>query len=425
MKVSNLLLAVSCSLSAVFAGLSGTYTIKPDGSGDFPDFQSAANALVDSGISGDCIFEAYTGYYNYGVDLYDVPGSDSWSITFRRAAGEQPVIAEEAFNCAGLNRLTLENLTFEYAWPTFVDCRDCRITNCRFTPVGDFIFEHCSSFVITGNAVRNLCETEGMLLAECPDFTIANNFLALSTGTAHGALNGEWAPRLKLYFNTLWCPSEEADMVSCLYLAGDGDVRNNVFCLARGCDTFSTCITALIDSLRTFVFDYNCFYVESAGFVGHVPDTFVDFAGWQALGYDLHGRYGDPLLVDTSDLHLRQGSPCIEAGVPIAGYEFDIDGDPRDPVHPDIGADEYTGEGVEEMPSAECRVPNPGPTVLSGASVQSLESKVIFDAMGRRVLKPGSGVYFVVEYSPFSSQHSGTEYGARNTVHVRKVVVQR
>jgi len=48
------------------------------------------------------------------------------------------------------------------------------------------------------------------------------------------------------------------------------------------------------------------------------------------------------------------------------------------------------------------------PTVLSGASVQSLKSKVIFDAMGRRVLNPRSGVFFV-----------------REAQAVRKVVIQR
>jgi hypothetical protein len=399
---------VLCLLTSVgFAGLSGLYTIKPDGSGDFPDFQQAAGALVDSGMSGDCIFEAYTGHYASGLILGAVMGNDTWSITFRGAPGERPVFAEESFLCGGLNRLAIENLTFEYAWPSFSSCRDCRITNCRFMPIGDFLFQDCSLFVIAGNVVRNLCETEGMLLEDCQDFTIANNFLALSTGMARGALNGEWAPGLRLYFNTLWCPSEQADWVSCFYSAGGGDVRNNVFYLARGCDTVSTCITALIDSGSTFGFDYNCFYVESAGFVGHVPDTFVDFAGWRALGYDTHGRYGDPLFVDTSDLHLRQGSPCIGAAVPIAGFEFDIDGDARDPVHPDIGADEFTGGGIAESINDERGTMNGGPTVLHRLPAGA----VVFDAMGRTVVNPRPGVFFVVSEP--------------SAVAVRKVILQR
>jgi len=413
------LVSAFCVLTSVgVAGMSGTYTIKSDGTGDFLDFQSAAHALADSGMSGDCVFEAYTGSYPYGVGLGNVPGNDSWSITFRAAAGEHPVVAGDAFNCESLNRLALEDLTFEYAWPSFGSCRDCRITNCRFTPIGDFVFQHCSLFVITGNVVRSLCETYGMLLEDCPDFTVANNFLAITTpGAGGGALNGYVAPRLKLYFNTLWCPSVDAAGVGCLYLEGGGDVRNNVFHLARGCDTLSSCITALIDSGSTFEFDYNCFYVESAGFVGHVPDTFVDFAGWQSLGYDPHGRYGDPLFVDTSDLHLRQGSPCIGAGVPIPGFEYDIDGDPRDPMHPDIGADEFTGGAVEQTPNAGVRVANGGSTILSGASgVGRLASCVVFDAMGRRALDTKSGVYFVREAQAQAQAQAQA---------VRKVVVSK
>lgn len=41
-----------------------------------------------------------------------------------------------------------------------------------------------------------------------------------------------------------------------------------------------------------------------------------------------------------SSYHLISGSDAIEAGVDV-GVEYDIDGDARDPVNPDIGADEY------------------------------------------------------------------------------------
>jgi hypothetical protein len=51
--------------------------------------------------------------------------------------------------------------------------------------------------------------------------------------------------------------------------------------------------------------------------------------------------------------------------------------------------------GAEETPHAEVRTPKCGPTILSGACIRSLESKVIFDAMGRRVINPKPGVYFI------------------------------
>jgi hypothetical protein len=74
---------------------------------------------------------------------------------------------------------------------------------------------------------------------------------------------------------------------------------------------------------------------------------------------------------------------------------------------------EFYGAGVEESSNQRASSRRLDPTVLSGASVQSLKSSVIFDAMGRRVLNPRSGVYFV------------TEDGARGTVRARKIVIQR
>jgi hypothetical protein len=54
--------------------------------------------------------------------------------------------------------------------------------------------------------------------------------------------------------------------------------------------------------------------------------------------------------------------------------------------------------GVEETRSARRGRADIGSTILSGASgVRRLASSVIFDAMGRRVMNPKSGVYFVRE----------------------------
>jgi hypothetical protein len=40
------------------------------------------------------------------------------------------------------------------------------------------------------------------------------------------------------------------------------------------------------------------------------------------------------------DLHLAVGSPCEGAGTPVGVPLKDFEGDKRDPVKPDIGADE-------------------------------------------------------------------------------------
>ncbi|MCX6136431.1 MAG: T9SS type A sorting domain-containing protein [Ignavibacteriales bacterium] len=65
-----------------------------------------------------------------------------------------------------------------------------------------------------------------------------------------------------------------------------------------------------------------------------------------ASGNDVHSLYGDPKFVSTvmpmPDIHLKAGSPAINAGVDVDSIGlFDIDGDPRAVGTVDIGADEY------------------------------------------------------------------------------------
>jgi len=70
------------------------------------------------------------------------------------------------------------------------------------------------------------------------------------------------------------------------------------------------------------------------------------------------------------------------------------------------------------MPNAEVQAPNVRPTILSGASgIERLASCVVFDAMGRRVVNPKSGVCFVQERLAVGGQ--------RSAVPVRKIVVTR
>jgi hypothetical protein len=75
----------------------------------------------------------------------------------------------------------------------------------------------------------------------------------------------------------------------------------------------------------------------------------------------------------------------------------------------------YTTYRIERPGLAQAQFIHPlanraGPTLLTGSSVNLLASCVIFDAMGRRVLNPTPGVYFVREAQARA---------------VRKVIIQR
>jgi hypothetical protein len=60
----------------------------------------------------------------------------------------------------------------------------------------------------------------------------------------------------------------------------------------------------------------------------------------------------DEIFVDPArgDFRLKAGSPAIGMGVPLAEVRTDIDGRPRDPVRPSIGAYEYSGSPTDGPP---------------------------------------------------------------------------
>lgn len=96
--------------------------------------------------------------------------------------------------------------------------------------------------------------------------------------------------------------------------------------------------------------DHNLFFAEGVGrwVAEHGGISRLTLADWQAAtGRDSASQQGEPRFiaplgtVDTLNLHMIDDSPARNAGIPIAGVSDDFDGEPRNPTHPDIGADEF------------------------------------------------------------------------------------
>ena len=193
--------------------------------------------------------------------------------------------------------------------------------------------------------------------------------------------------------------------------------------------------------------------------VGHCDTPGLAFGAAAAGSYVCVADQAAGLrVIDVSDPAYPQergycGTPGSALGVAVAGsYAYVADDtaglrvvDVSDPAHPQergyydtpgeacgvavAGSNVYVadhayglqvcqfyGGGVEESPNAEARMTSGGPTILSGASsVKRLASCVVFDAMGRRVLNPRSGVYFV----------RGAAQAQAQAQAVRKIVITR
>lgn len=124
-------------------------------------------------------------------------------------------------------------------------------------------------------------------------------------------------------------------------------LRNNIL---YNYHSFRGVITVDSASLAGFSSDYNSLMNRMSA---DGDSTILNLSGWQALGYDAHSFVATPtdhFVVPTSDFHLLDTSPAIDAGTTTNAPATDLDGGAR-PVGSgvDIGAYErqllHCGDG--------------------------------------------------------------------------------
>jgi hypothetical protein len=94
----------------------------------------------------------------------------------------------------------------------------------------------------------------------------------------------------------------------------------------------------------TYTGDHNDLYAPQSPLAYRIGDV-TDLATWQSnTGEDANSISADPLFVSSSDLHVIDTSPTSDVGTNIPGISIDIDGEQRDLLTPDIGADEFEGD---------------------------------------------------------------------------------
>jgi hypothetical protein len=145
--------------------------------------------------------------------------------------------------------------------------------------------------------------------------------------------------------------------------SGTDDVRNNIFINNRSNATTGGMHNALwVDGLAALTFEHNIYgYGGTGGNFVSTSTLSTSFAatyssGWN-IGGDTTSQAADPLFVDatgsaaTVDLHITTAvfSPANGAATPITGITDDMEGEARDPLTPDVGADEFTQSNGIDM----------------------------------------------------------------------------
>jgi hypothetical protein len=101
------------------------------------------------------------------------------------------------------------------------------------------------------------------------------------------------------------------------------------------------------------VFENNCYFGGNGTFWHQAAGAPAGFDRWKAAhGFDADSRLADPGL--DANLHLAPGSPCIDAGLTLEGFDRDFDGARRSGAW-DVGADESGAGPARPLPPRERR----------------------------------------------------------------------
>ncbi len=122
---------------------------------------------------------------------------------------------------------------------------------------------------------------------------------------------------------------------------GSLDVKNNIFSNAQTNSTRYSVFCAPTNGIFSAI-NYNDYY--STGGIGSINGAAqATLANWQtATGQDAASVAVNPSFFSPTNLHLFFNSTLDGLATPIPAINRDIDGDGRNAVTPDIGADEFT-----------------------------------------------------------------------------------
>jgi hypothetical protein len=164
-----------------------------------------------------------------------------------------------------------------------------------------------------------------------------NNTIAIHAETESAGIVADAVSYNRIYYNSvnIYGNADESRSFNQQNTGHHIEVTNNIFSnQAEGVVIYTT-------DLNAYTSDYNDYYASGSNFIYY--DNFIpDLQTWQSTySKDLNSYAVDPMFYTDTNLHVSQ-SLLNGSGTPLAEVVKDMDGEPRDPVRPDIGADEFT-----------------------------------------------------------------------------------
>lgn len=354
----------TCLAAALPAQLAGAYAVGPGGT--FPNLTAALAALQSQGVVAPVTFVLLaneTGPWTLGA----FPGQGpSNPVVFdglgtATISGTQPVLTLSG--CA--------NVAFRGLRGTFTNTPNAIVIQAGTT---DTRFDHCNLFAnvaTSGQALMTVSGGSGLTIEDCEfgggyesiyvmvaasnttirrnkilgggfwimrlagsDIVLENNFVTgtsqygISAGIAGNAASGQ---NLKIRHNSVFIqhPTTSTQFCSLRWYAAaanNTEVVDNIFYDGYGATGALNMWCS--STLRPTVMDHNCLWSNVAGYNCVYAGSNLQFAAWQALGFDTNSIQADPQYTapgtsTAADLRLGTGSPCATAGTLLASTPFD------------------------------------------------------------------------------------------------------
>lgn len=246
---------------------------------------------------------------------------------------------------SGLGSLQTDDPGFSFLYQDglVVNGNEIHIANEDFVSSNAYAldFSHCENdFVISNNKIHTDGAGGIRKTATTGTGMVFNNFISLHGEQQVFGIRSSNAPYTDFLFNSVNCAntnefSSAFFARSFSYITDSVSVLNNIFSNTGG----GYCIF-LWDSTEVGNIDYNNYYNEGNNFGWMAGQVANNLSSWQSLtNDDLNSINVNPLFVSDTNLHTLQMA-LDSSAIPITAIGNDIDGEPRNPNYPDIGADE-------------------------------------------------------------------------------------
>ena len=259
----------------------------------------------------------------------------------------------------------------------------------------------CNNYQILNNKIyidNKISGNDGILLMYCDGSSmkpslIANNFITITNSPGNNwGIFVRNCNNIDIYYNSINIIYDLISTGGAIFFDEGGDINcyNNIFNNDAGCYALKFAANLPV----SFSSDYNNFNSSGANLF-YLHGNISDLSSFQdSTGLDMHSLSVDPEFISPTDLH-TSSFDLDSTATPLTSIINDIDGDPRDPNFPDIGADEYT---IKQYDAGILNINEPNLNTASGNqdvrvclknfSVNTLTSVIINSSINGNIQTP-------------------------------------